>query len=94
MASEALAAACAGATVIQFAGRVDVAGLTANGMLVYPAVELPAQRMALTLAALGPRPVIELHTAGLKVGELAARGRMAGRSLAELAEITLRGHLL
>jgi hypothetical protein len=94
MPAEAVAAACAGATVIQFAGRVDVAGLTANGVQVYPGVELPARRMALTLAALGPRPVIELHAAGLKVGELAARARLVGRAPDNLDAITLRGRLL
>lgn len=86
-----LAAAAAGATVVQFAGRVDVAGLTAAGVQVYPGIEMPGHRMALTLAALGPRPVIELHAAGLKVGERAVRARLAGRPL---NEIVLRGHAL
>jgi hypothetical protein len=89
-----LAAACPEATVVQFAGRGDVAGLMAHGMTVYPGIDLPAHRMALTLAALGPRPVVELHAAGLKVGELAARARLGGRALAELDEIILWGHLL
>jgi hypothetical protein len=61
------------ATVIQFAGRVDVAGLSAVGVTVYPGVEMSGHRMALTLAAIGPRPVVELHAAGLKVGEWAMR---------------------
>lgn len=73
---------------------MNVIGLAAAGLYIHPGVELSPQRMACTLAALGPRPMIELHAAGLKVGELAARARLAGRSLAELAEITLRGHLL
>lgn len=92
--AEELAAACRGATVIQFAGRVDVAGLVAGGLTVYPGVDLPDHRMALTLAALGPRPVIELHAAGLKVGELAARARLAAGAADRLAEVVLRGHLL
>lgn len=90
----ALAAMCGGATIVQFAGQVDVAGLVAAGMHVHPGVELPPHRMALTLAALGPRPVIELHAAGLKVGELAVRARLAGRPAAEISEIVWRGHLL
>lgn len=89
-----LAAACRGATVIQFAGRVDVVGLLAGGLAVYPGVDLPDHRMALTLAALGSRPVIELHAAGLKVGEMAARVRSAVGSSSRLDEIVLRGHLL
>jgi hypothetical protein len=36
-------------------------------------VELSSHRMALTLAGLGPRPVIDLHAAGLKAGELALK---------------------
>ncbi len=89
-----LAAACPGAAVIQFAGVVDVASLLAHEMPVYPGIDLPARRMARTLADLGPRPVIELHAAGLKVGELAARARLVGRFAAEEAEIVWRGHVL
>jgi hypothetical protein len=38
--------------------------------------------------------VIELHAAGLKVGEIAARARLAGQSATDLAEVRLRGHIL
>jgi len=58
------------ATVIQFAGQIDVSGLIAQGIHVYPGIELSSHRMAQTLATIGPRPVVELHAAGLKVGEL------------------------
>jgi hypothetical protein len=78
--AEAFARRLPGATLVQYAGRVDVAGLMAAGVTVYPGVALGPHRMAQTLAALGPRPVIELHAAGLKVGELGARARLAGRS--------------
>ena len=61
--------------MIQFAGRIDAAGLVERGVAVYPGLDLPARRMSMTLGALGPRPVIELHAAGLKVGELALRDR-------------------
>jgi hypothetical protein len=89
-----MASACPGVTVIQFVGQVDVAGLAAAGVHVYPGSELGPRRMALTLAGLAPRPVIELHAAGLKVGEIAARARLAGQSAADLAEVRLRGHVL
>lgn len=62
-----------GATVIQFAGQVDVQRLVDNGINVYPGVNLIGRRMARTLADLGPRPVVDLHAAGLKVGELGVR---------------------
>lgn len=62
-----------GVTLIQFAGKNDVNALTDCGIQVYPGINLPSHRMAQTLAFLGPQPVIDLHTAGLKVGELASR---------------------
>lgn len=67
---EALVRAAPAATVVQFAGLVDVDGLLAAGGSVFPGTPLPPHRMAQTLAAIGPRTVVELHTAGLKVGEL------------------------
>ncbi len=58
-------------TVVLFAGLIDLAGLQNAGITVYPGHKLSARRMERTLAALGPRPVIELHAAGLKVGHMA-----------------------
>jgi len=65
-----LARIAPGITVIQFAGLVDSFNLQECGIVIYPAIEIGAHRMTMTLAELGPRPVVELHTAGLKVGEL------------------------
>ena len=42
--------------------------------------------MSWTLAEVGPKPVIKLHTAGLKVGEILAKARLKGLSREE-AEI-------
>ena len=70
MTCEAFAAHAEGAAIVQFAGLIDVAGLTRHGLTVSPGLELPAHRMARTLAHLGPVPVVALHAAGLKVGEL------------------------
>jgi len=58
------------ATIMQFAGRNDAEELASAGMNVYPAAELSPYRMAFTLALLGPRPVIDLHAAGLRVGQV------------------------
>jgi hypothetical protein len=74
LAARDLARYAPGLTVIQFAGQVDVAGIRESGLFIYPGQELGPRRMAVTLAGLGPRPVIDLHTAGLKIGELFARG--------------------
>jgi hypothetical protein len=68
--SESFATKVMGATVVQFAGVVDVSGLSAQKIKVYPGINLTSHRMARTLAYLGPRPVLELHAAGFKIGEL------------------------
>jgi hypothetical protein len=83
MTASDLAAIAPAVRVVQFAGLIDVPGLQANGIFVYPGDSVPARRMARTLAALGPRPVVELHTAGLKIGEVAAHAR---NSMADPAE--------
>ncbi len=57
-------------TVVQFAGSLDFLGLQDAGIAVYPKKNLTSRRMMRTLAALGPKPVIELHSAGLKVGQI------------------------
>ena len=71
-----LATMAPGSTVIQFAGRVDVPSLIECGIAVYPGIALDTQRMAKTLAELGVRPVVELHAAGLKVGQVLAEARL------------------
>jgi hypothetical protein len=85
-----VAKAAPGITVVRFAGRIDVQGLREQSIPVYPDVELGPHRMAMTLAALGPRPVVELHAAGLKVGEMMARTRLQGLN-AECSEQNVLG---
>lgn len=70
--------------VVQFSGVLDIAGLKASGIVVYPGEFLPPHRMVRTLAALGPRPIAVLHTAGLKIGEVASRIRKAVAGAAEI----------
>lgn len=70
---EMLKEIASGITIVQFAGLVDVDELRSVGLTVYPGIPIAPHRMAVTLAGLGPRPVVELHAAGLKVGELAAK---------------------
>lgn len=57
-------------TVIQFAGIVDIDDLKENNMNFYPSYKVGSFRMGKTLAYLGPKPIIDLHCAGLKVGEI------------------------
>lgn len=78
------------AAIIQFAGAVDDADLRASGFPVWPDPVVPPRRMSRTFAALGPKPVIQLHAAGLRVGEAATRLRQAGISPGETIEAVCR----
>ena len=83
---EIVAERAPGIAVVAFAGGVDGAGLGRAGVRCVPAEGCRPGRMGRTLADLGPRPVVDLHAAGLKVGAAAARGRragLAGRALAD-----------
>ncbi|WP_297422295.1 hypothetical protein [Clostridium sp.] len=57
-------------TVVQFAGIVDINDLKENKISFYPDRNVGNYRMGKTLAYLGPKPIIDLHCAGLKVGEI------------------------
>jgi hypothetical protein len=46
--------------------------------------------MSCHAAALGPRPVLELYAAGLRVGEVAARARASGLDVGAAARVALR----
>jgi hypothetical protein len=76
-----LGALAPGLTVLQFAGATDGESLRRTGIACYPGKVLVPHRMALTLAELGPRPVVELHAAGLKVGQMAAHARLYGLTI-------------
>jgi len=67
-----------GVSIVQFAGKVDLAELNKFGIRYFPNKEVGALRMGLTLASLGPKPIIDLHCAGLRVGEVAARAILSG----------------
>lgn len=56
--------------VIPFAGNLNAESLASQGIRCHPPFSPGAYRMTHTLAELGPKPVIDLHAAGLKVGEL------------------------
>lgn len=75
-----------GGSVICFAGRADARELEKTGLRVVPNRELPARRMGFTLAHLGVRPVVDLHAAGLKVGELVWRGAQADMKYGPLVQ--------
>jgi hypothetical protein len=80
-ASEALAQLAAlGAPVVRLCGVLDRRAVELAGGRVAPATDAPAGVMSVTTAHAGPRPVIDLHAAGLKAGGLAVTARREGAS--------------
>lgn len=61
-------------------GQVDLEGLVSAGVSVFPKQLAPVGYMSFQPSELGPYPVMDLFTAGLKVGEAMARARMMGLS--------------
>lgn len=69
----------AGIPVAHVCGLVDYDGLETAGIRKHPARRVDPGYMAVTTDYAGPRPVIDLHAAGLKVGEALVRGmRLVG----------------
>jgi hypothetical protein len=66
------------ARIIHLAGEVDTDYLLQNGITCHPTRQGFTRRMTVTLDYLGMQPLIELHTAGLKVGEMLCRERKLG----------------
>jgi hypothetical protein len=64
-------------TLVQLCG-VARCGEPHGSVRCVPDAELRPRRMSHTLARLGPGPVIDLIVAGLRVGEITARARLAG----------------
>lgn len=77
-------------SVIQFAGDVDINELDKCNIPYFPQKRVGKFRMGMTLAELGPKPVIDLHCAGLKVGEVMARARLSGKSVEEAKALALK----
>lgn len=63
-----------GAKIIHLAGAVDDDALQSAGLEKYPTRRVGWGYMTVTTDYVGPRPVIELHAGGLKVGEALCRG--------------------
>lgn len=75
-----------GIPVVTFAGVVDAPALERVGVRCVPGEMGRPGRMGRTLAYLGPRPVVDLHCAGLKVAERLVKERAAGLSETNLPE--------
>jgi len=60
--------------IVHLAGEVKCDYALRNGYDIFPEFDGHHHRMTYTLSLLGPEPVISLHAAGLKVGELLHNG--------------------
>jgi hypothetical protein len=67
-----------GICVAHIAGGVDPGSLEAAGIPYRPRRLASVGHMSVTTDYLGPRPLIDLHTAGLVVGQHLARARLGG----------------
>jgi hypothetical protein len=78
-----------GVALVHIAGAVDRAEIVAAGLICAPEHFAAPGFMSVTTAYVGPRPLIDLHAGGLKVGELLARARLAGHRATEAEAIAL-----
>lgn len=78
LSAERLAQLNPGLAVAHIAGGADRDALAKRGLRCMPERFAPPPHMSAATDFLGPKPVIDLHTAGLKVGEELARARRAG----------------
>ena len=74
-----------GTLLVHICGVVDDTSIAESGLRKVPNITAQPGYMTLTTAYVGPRPVVDLHTAGLRVGEIAVRElrRSRNRVLAE-----------
>ena len=72
------------------AGNVDQEDIRRSGIRYRPEGFARPGYMSVTTGYLGPRPEIDLHTAGLKIGEIMARARLGGEGMSEAEEAGLR----
>ncbi len=72
---------------------MDAGDLAAAGLRVHPQPVAPAGYMSASTAHVGPAPVLRLHAAGLKVGEILARLRRKGLAATEAEREALRDPL-
>ena len=77
--AEDLKILCPDVLILNLAGNIDRKALD-NCNIRYLPKNKEVHHMGWTLSQLGPKPVVDLHTAGLKVGEILARLRMSGLS--------------
>lgn len=78
-----------GIPVVHIAGGVDVEAAAEAGLTVHPWPPAPAGSMTVTTGYLGPRPVVDLHAAGLRVGQALVEGMRLARNADEAVTYAL-----
>lgn len=71
-------------------GNINEDELKASGIHYFPEEIAPVGMMSYQPYMMGPRPVLTLYTAGLKVGEVMARARLNGLSTKDAAREALK----
>ncbi len=80
-------------SIVHIAGNVDQEAIKKARIPCRPSVFASPGYMSVSLGYLGPKPVVDLHTAGLKVGELLARARLRGLNMQEAEKEALNNPL-
>lgn len=75
--------------IIHISGVVDGEILGRAGLEKWPVRAVPPRTMTVTTAYVGPRPVVNLHAAGLKVGGILVRARRSGADSAQAERAAL-----
>jgi len=75
--------------LIIISGNVEAQNLKDNSITLHPDVIRPVGYMSLQPDNLGPLPIMDLFTAGLKVGESMSRARLKGLSINDSAQFAL-----
>ena len=77
-------------SIVHIAGNINRKEIDNAAIPCLPQKSAAPGYMSVTTDYLGPRPVIALHTAGLKVGEAMARARLTGLNPIEAEKQVLR----
>ena len=78
------------AQVIHICGSVNKDDIVREGLAIYPEDVAPFGYMTISPDYLGPKTLLELSTAGLKVGQVMARCRLKGMSVGDTTKYTLK----
>lgn len=75
-----------GAVIVHICGPISPQELAVNGIRYIPEQPAPVGEMSFTTGYLGPRPIVDLHAAGLRIGAELHREWLAGADLRTTTE--------